>query len=224
MSNQILITGANRGIGLELAKQLHTQGHKITAICRHSSPDIEAIASQVISNIDIREKKDIQSAKNSCECNSFDILINNAGVLQNENIQHLDSTSVFQIKNQFITNSLAPLLITHHFLDTLKENSKLILITSRMGSIADNDSGGRYGYRMSKAALNAAGKSLSIDLKEQGIAVGIFHPGWVQTQMTGYSGPLTVQESAKNLITRIEALNLENSGQFLHSNGESLPW
>ena len=93
-----------------------------------------------------------------------------------------------------------------------------------MGSIADNDSGGRYGYRMSKAALNAASQSLAVDLKDKGIAVGVFHPGWVQTEMTGYSGPLTVQESAQGLITNIEALDMSTSGVFRHVNGDVLPW
>ena len=97
-------------------------------------------------------------------------------------------------------------------------------MTSRMGSIADNTSGARYGYRASKAALNAVGKSLAVDLSEQGIAVAILHPGWVQTDMTRHSGNLTVDEAAAGLIARMDALNLENSGTFWHSDGSVLPW
>jgi len=224
MNKKILITGANRGIGLELAKQFKAKNHHITALCRHSSPEIKALADQVISNIDCRNHADILKAKEACKLSSIDILINNAGILRNESLGGIHDQAIDQIRDQFLTNSLAPLIITEHFLPLLKTGSKVILITSRMGSIADNDSGGRYGYRMSKAALNAAGKSLSIDLKKQGIAVGILHPGWVQTEMTGHSGHLTAQKSAKQLIYQIENLNSEKSGSFFHSNGDKLPW
>lgn len=224
MSKTILITGANRGIGLELAKQFKAKNHHVIALCRHSSPEIENIADQVINTIDCRNQQDLIKAKAACKATSIDILINNAGILRNESLGAIHEQAINQIKDQFLTNSLAPLMVTEHFLPLLKTGSKVILITSRMGSIADNDSGSRYGYRMSKAALNAAGKSLSIDLKDQGIAVGILHPGWVQTEMTGYSGPMQPQESAQNLCCQIEKLNLNNSGHFFHANGEALPW
>jgi NAD(P)-dependent dehydrogenase (short-subunit alcohol dehydrogenase family) len=101
---------------------------------------------------------------------------------------------------------------------------KIANITSRMGSIADNDSGGRYGYRASKAAFNAIGKSLAEDLRGRNIAVAQLHPGWVQTRMVNFSGLITTEESAKGLVERIEALNMDNTGSFWHSNGEALPW
>jgi NAD(P)-dependent dehydrogenase (short-subunit alcohol dehydrogenase family) len=116
------------------------------------------------------------------------------------------------------------LLITQALLGNLDEGSKVGIITSRMGSIADNDSGGSYGYRMSKAAVNAAGKSLAIDLKPRGIAVGILHPGWVRTDMTGRNGLIDANESAKGLLARMDELNLDNTGTFWHANGELLPW
>ena len=100
----------------------------------------------------------------------------------------------------------------------------MALITSRMGSIADNDSGGSYGYRMSKSALNAAGKSLALDLASAGIAVGLFHPGWVSTDMTNHNGQISAEQSASMLLARIDRLNQENSGTFWHANGEVLPW
>ena len=106
----------------------------------------------------------------------------------------------------------------------MSQGSKVGIITSRMGSIADNDSGGSYAYRMSKAAVNAAGKSLSIDLKPKGIAVAILHPGWVRTDMTGHGGLIDADESAKGLLDRMAELNLDNSGTFWHMNGEVLPW
>lgn len=224
MTKTALITGSNRGIGLELVKQLNTKGYEITCLCRSKNPQLNELASQVISGINLQNYQDIQRAKINCKAKYFDIIINNAAIFKNESIQQLDSTAVSQIKDQFITNSLAPLMVIHHFLDTLKKGSKIVLMTSRMGSIADNSSGGRYGYRMSKAALNAAGKSLALDLKDKGVAVGIFHPGWVQTDMTGYSGYLTASESAELLCQRIDALSMNNSGEFFHSNGDSLPW
>ena len=126
-------------------------------------------------------------------------------------------------KKQFEVNALAPLKITHALLPNLKSGSKIIVITSRMGSLADNTSGSRYGYRMSKAALNIAAISLAHDLKPKNIAVGIFHPGQVSTDMTGYNG-IPVSQSVNQLLQRFEALNINNSGQFYHANGEILPW
>ena len=109
-------------------------------------------------------------------------------------------------------------------LDFLTRDAKIALITSRMGSMGDNQSGGYYGYRMSKAALNAAGKSLAIDLTERGIPIAILHPGMVRTEMTGYAGKFTPEEAAELLAARIEDLSMETSGQFRHARGEILPW
>jgi NAD(P)-dependent dehydrogenase (short-subunit alcohol dehydrogenase family) len=112
----------------------------------------------------------------------------------------------------------------HALLPCLERGAKVALITSRMGSIADNGSGGAYGYRMSKAALNAAGMSLARDLASRGIAVVLLHPGYVKTEMTGGSGNVSAEKSASQLIGRIEALDLAHSGSFWHANGETLPW
>jgi len=114
--------------------------------------------------------------------------------------------------------------VTHALLPHLKSGSKIANITSRMGSIEDNTSGAYYGYRASKAALNALGKSLAIDLKPKGIAVAQLHPGFVQTRMVGFNGDISPEKAASGLCQRIEELNIENSGGFWHSNGESLPW
>ena len=121
-------------------------------------------------------------------------------------------------------NALGALRTVHALLPRLHEGSKIALITSRMGSIADNGSGAYYGYRMSKAALNAAGKSLALDLKARGVAVALLHPGMVRTEMTGGHGNLGPEEAAAQLVQRIEALSLENTGTFWHANGEVLPW
>ena len=127
-------------------------------------------------------------------------------------------------QQQFQVNASGPLKVTEKLLDTLSASAKIALITSRMGSLSDNRSEGAYGYRMSKAALNAAGVSLAIDLKPPKIAVGLFHPGFVKTALVNNLGDIDAKEAAKRLMIAIEALNLSNSGTFSHTNGEQLPW
>ena len=216
-----VITGANRGIGLALAQQLHEKGWDIIAICRSESEEIENIASMVISGIDVTDLGQLQQVKSMIGEQQIDLLINNAGLLGDDVLGEIDYDSM---REQFEINTLAPLMVTETFLSNLVEGSKVANITSRMGSIADNDSGGRYGYRASKAAFNAVGKSLAEDLKIRGIAVAQLHPGWVQTRMVNFNGLISTEESAAGLIERIEALDLSNTGGFWHSNGEQLPW
>lgn len=152
---------------------------------------------------------------------TIDLLINNAGLMQED---VLGSFNFDSLRLQMEINAFAPLRICEALLPNLQAGSKIANITSRMGSIADNDSGGRYGYRASKAAFNALGRSLAIELKEQGIAVAQLHPGFVKTRMVNFGGLITTEESVAGLAERIEALNLENSGSFWHSNGDELPW
>jgi NAD(P)-dependent dehydrogenase (short-subunit alcohol dehydrogenase family) len=125
---------------------------------------------------------------------------------------------------QFRVNALAPLLLTRALLHRMAPHAKVALVSSRMGSIGDNSSGGFYGYRMSKAALNAAGVSLAHDLKPRGIAVAILHPGAVRTGMTNGQGSIDPEASARGLLKRIDELQLESTGRFLHVNGTVLPW
>ena len=216
-----VITGANRGIGLALSQQLVNKGWDIIAICRSDSEEIEAIANMVISGIDITNPEHIEQVVKIIGEHRIDLLINNAGLLADEQLGDIDFETMRQ---QFEINALAPLRVTQALLPNMVEGSKVANITSRMGSIADNDSGGRYGYRASKAAFNAIGKSLAEDLKTRGIAVAQLHPGWVQTRMVNFGGLITPEESATGLIERIEQLNLANTGGFWHSNGEELPW
>lgn len=217
----VAITGANRGIGLELARHYHSQGWQVTGICRESSADLDDLATTVISGIDVTDASDISRLVQKLSAKTIDLLINNAGLLQ-DNI--LGSIEYDSLRLQMEINAYAPLRVTEALLPNLKSGSKIANITSRMGSIADNDSGGRYGYRASKAALNAYSKSLAVDLKPQGIAVAILHPGYVKTRMVNFGGLLTPEESAAGLAQRIDELNLDNSGTFWHSNGEELPW
>ncbi len=128
------------------------------------------------------------------------------------------------IRRQFEVNSLGPLRVTVALLDNLGAGSKVGIVTSRMGSIEDNTSGGSYGYRMSKAAVNMAGASLANDLRERSIAVALLHPGYVRTDMTGGKGLISAEQSATGLIQRMDALDMDTSGGFWHAQGERLPW
>lgn len=148
-------------------------------------------------------------------------MINNAGLLRDESLGQLDFDS---IREQMEINAYAPLRVCEALLPLMPDGSKIANITSRMGSIADNDSGGRYGYRASKAALNAFGKSLAMDLKPRGIAVAQIHPGYVKTRMVNFGGMISPQEAATGIAACIKTLTQENSGSFWHSNGEPLPW
>lgn len=217
----VVITGANRGIGLSLAKQLKERGETVVAVCRTASAELEALGVEILSGIDVTKADARAKVKGALEGRMVDVLVHNAGILRSESLGHLDPSSIVE---QFHTNALAPLMLTEALLGSLGKGSKVALVTSRMGSIADNGSGGSYGYRMSKAALNAAGKSLSIDLAERGASVAILHPGFVRTDMTGKSGMLDPDESAKLLIERIDGLTPETSGTFWHANGDVLPW
>jgi len=217
----VVITGANRGIGLELARHYAREGCEVIGVCRQSSDDLATVANQVIDGVDVTTDAGIDALKTGLADKSISLLINNAGLLQDEQLGSIDFDS---IRTQMEINAYAPLRVTETLVPQIREGGKIANITSRMGSIADNDSGGRYGYRASKAALNAFGKSLAVDLKPRGIAVVQLHPGYVKTRMVNFGGLITPEESAKGLAERIANLNLENSGSFWHSNGEELPW
>lgn len=218
---QVLITGANRGIGLELARLYARDGWQVTGVCRQSSPELEDLASRVVDKVDVTRSSDILALQEAMKGVRIDLLINNAGLLQDEKLGSIDFDS---IRTQMEINAYAPLRVAEALMDRISEGGKIANITSRMGAMADNDSGGRYGYRASKAALNAFGRSLAMDLKPRGIAVAQLHPGYVKTRMVNFGGQISPQEAAKGLAERIEHLNLENTGSFWHSNGEELPW
>lgn len=224
MAQTALVTGSNRGIGLELCRQLKQRGYDVIATCRHRSPALNELGVEIIEDVEVSEPFSLHNLSDTLGDRKIDLLINNAGIAGGLGLADIDVNTVESFKRMFEVNSLGPLLTTQALLKHLHNGSKVGLVTSRMGSIADNDSGGSYAYRMSKAALNAAGKSLSIDLKGKGIAVAILHPGWVRTDMTGHGGLVDADESAKGLLDRMDELNLENSGTFWHMNGDELPW
>ncbi|AFJ02151.1 3-oxoacyl-(acyl-carrier protein) reductase [Methylophaga frappieri] len=224
MTQTALITGSNRGIGLELCRQLQAQGFSVIATCRQASSALNALDVEVISDVDVSDPASLKTLSNTLGDRKIDWLINNAGIAGGLGLNDIDVNTLENFKRMYEVNSLGPLVTTQILRKHLQSGSKVGLITSRMGSIADNDSGGSYAYRMSKAALNAAGKSLSLDLKSDGIAVAILHPGWVRTDMTGHGGLVDADESASGLIARMTDLTLNNTGTFWHMNGEILPW
>jgi len=217
-----LVTGTNRGIGYEYCRQLQARGDLVIAVCRSASEELKQLGVRVEDGVDITSDASVASLRDRLGDSAIDVLINNAGIVKRVTLEDLDFDS---IREQFEVNALGALRVTHALLPNLEAGSKIVLMTSRMGSIADNTSGSSYGYRMSKVALSMAGKSLAHDLKLRGIAVAILHPGLVQTRMTNFtSGGITPEESVKGLLARIDELTLENTGTFWHANGEVLPW
>ncbi len=217
-----VITGANRGIGLALAAALKQRGHTVVATCRESSPELEALGVEVVTGVDVATDQGIAALRAAVGDRAVDLLVNNAGILiWDEPLGKLDADG---IRRQFEVNALAPLRVTEALRGALRRGSKVALITSRMGSIGDNSSGGGYGYRMSKAALNMAGKSLAVDLAPDGVAVAILHPGMVKTRMVQGHGQIEPEVAAAGLLARIDELTLETTGGFWHQNGERLPW
>jgi NAD(P)-dependent dehydrogenase (short-subunit alcohol dehydrogenase family) len=216
-----LVTGANRGIGFSFVKLMKARGDTVIAACRRETPELTALGVEIASGVDVTSDKSVNLLAEKLKGRSLDVLINNAGLLASESLEHLDFGS---IQRQIEVNAYGPLRVTQKLSPLLERGSKVALITSRMGSIADNTSGGMYGYRMSKAALNAAGKSLAHDLAPLGVAVAILHPGYVKTQMTGDHGSVAPDDAARDLLARIDELGLENTGTFWHANGSVLPW
>jgi len=216
-----LVTGANRGIGLALCQLLRKRGDDVVAVCRTSSAALDKLGADVVTGIEGTSDDSAARLARHLGKTPLDIVILNAGILRESGLGDLD---LGEVDEQLAVNAVAPLRLAHALLGNLHAGSKLALITSRMGSIADNGSGGYYGYRMSKAALNAAGMSLAVDLKPRGVAVSILHPGPVRTEMTGGHGSVEPLDAARNLLARIDELTVQTTGQFRHANGEQLPW
>lgn len=218
--NRVLITGANRGIGLEICRQLQSRGDEVIAVCRHSSDALNELGLKAIEGVDVASDESIGILKDQLGGTKLDWLINNAGILSVESLDKLDFPAMEQ---QFRVNALGPLRVTSALRKNLFAGSKVGIVTSRMGSIDDNTSGGYYGYRMSKAAVNMAGACLAHDLSPQGVAVALLHPGYVATDMTGKQG-VPPEQAASGLIKRMDELEMGTSGSFWHAQGEKLPW
>lgn len=218
----VLVTGGNRGIGLEFCRQFKARGDQVIATCRSSSEELDGLGVRVETGVELTSEAAVAALVDRLAGLALDTLILNAGLLEATNLTTLDLDS---LRRQFEVNALAPLRLVRALLAQLGSGSKVALMTSRMGSIDDNTSGSSYGYRMSKVALNMAGKSLAIDLKPRGIAIAILHPGLVRTRMVAFNPQAIPPEMAvRGLLARIDALTLETSGTFWHANGEVLPW
>ncbi len=216
----LLVTGANRGIGLELCRQLKERGGTVIGVCRSSSPELAALRVRVETDIDVTSDLSVEGLAKRLEGTQLDVLVNNAGVLARDTLDKLDFE---EIRLQLEINALGPLRVTRALMPRLHEGSKVVIVTSLMGSIADNGSGGFYGYRMSKAAVNMAGVTLARDLAGRKIPVLLVHPGMVSTDMTGHNG-ISASESVAGIVARIDELDMAKSGKFLHQSGRELPW
>ena len=216
----VLITGANRGIGLQLVKQFARRGDEVIAACRESSDALDMLGVRVIDGIDVGSAASVGTLQQEIGEQQIDILVNNAGILLRDTFGAIDYDLMME---QYRINTLGPLRVTEALSNNLRNGSKVAIITSRVGSIDDNRSGGNWGYRASKTAVNMIGTNLKHELLPRGIAVALLHPGLVATDMTGGTG-IAPADSAAGLVQRIDELTLENSGGFWHAEGYALPW
>ena len=222
--NTVLITGANRGIGLALTQQLSARGDRLIAVCRHASEALEATGARIEAGVDVTDAAALAALAQRLGDVRIATLVLNAGIMARDTLGKIDSAGFDAIRRQFEVNALGPLRVAQALLGQLGDGAKIGIVTSRMGSVADNTTGGSYGYRASKAAVNAIGKSLAMDLKPRGIGVFLLHPGYVATDMVGGTGDVTPEQAARQLVERLDTLTLEQTGTFVHANGSALPW
>ncbi|MFO0665513.1 MAG: SDR family oxidoreductase [Polyangiaceae bacterium] len=226
-----VITGANRGIGLELVRQLVSRGEEVVAGAR--DPSASALEQLVLASggrakafaCDVSNDESVATFAQSIGSAPIDVLVNNAGVYGK--MQSLTGLDLEDVKHSFDVNALGPIRVTRALLRNVlsSQTKRVVHITSGMGSIADNTSGGAYGYRMSKAALNMANKSMSIDYGREGLVAIVMNPGWVRTDMGGQGAPLAVDVAVKHMLETIDALRPSDNGKFLnYKRGETYPF
>jgi len=221
----VLITGANRGLGLEFAKQYREKGFTVIGTARNpeEAKELEALDVRV-EELDVADGKSVKELAKKLDGVPIDILINNAGIFRgrSDNLKNLDMD---HMDISFAVNSTGPLRVTQALLPNLKAGKlkKIVNITSGLGSI-EQSGGGMYPYRASKAALNQISKSLSIELEDEGFTVIAIHPGWVQTDMGGESATFTPEQSINRMIDVIDKPNRRTNGKFLDLNGNRIPW
>jgi len=216
-----LVTGANRGIGLELARQLHARGDTVIAACRRSTPELDAVGCEVVADVDVSSDEVGEVLDAALGDRRLDVVVNNAGLLHDDPLERLDYAGAVA---QFQVNALGPLRMTTALLPRLGEGGKVAIVSSRAGSIGDRPSGGMYGYRSSKAAANMVGANLAHDLAPRGIHVVVLHPGFIRTEMTRGAGNEDPDEAAAGLIARVDELDASRSGRFFHAHGDEIPW
>ncbi|PKM37256.1 MAG: short-chain dehydrogenase [Gammaproteobacteria bacterium HGW-Gammaproteobacteria-10] len=228
----ILVTGANRGLGLEFCRQYAEAGDRVIAACRNpdSADQLQALAENYstiqIEALDVADFAQIDALSVRLADEAIDVLINNAGVYGDKSGGGFGNLDYQAWSHTLLVNSQAPVKMSEAFLPQLQRSDKklIVALSSQMGSIADNSSGGSILYRSSKAALNAAMKSVSIDLMDRGVGVLIFHPGWVRTDMGGPNGLIDADESVTGMRKMIDAFLLRQSGSFIKYEGSAMPW
>ncbi len=221
----VIVTGADRGIGAALVRAYQQRGARAIAACLGDGRDLVAEGLEVAGGVDVTNLSSLQALRARLGATRIDILISNAGAFHPDDFEHLDFDAMLRL---YDINALGPLRVAQALAPAMAANSKLGIITSRVGSIADNGSGGMYGYRMSKCAANQLGVNLYHELKPRGIAVMLLHPGQVATEMTRDLASLgdfiTPEESAAGLVRQLDALNPDTPPEFRHTNGSLLPW
>ena len=221
---RVVITGANRGIGLELVKQLLDLGFRVYATHRSDMGELASLNNQNLSihQMDVRDPTAIEELSNSID-GKIDLLINNAGVADGrwQSISEIDMQHALEVIE---INSIAPVLVTQKLLNHMSDDSTIVMMSSLMGSISDCMSGRSYAYRASKTALNMFSIAMKNELESQGISILIMHPGWVETDMGGPHAPLSVEESVRGIIQRIEEQNLEMTGRYVQFDGTPIEW
>ncbi len=233
MEQYVVVTGANRGIGLALTRQLLEKGRHVFATARRPerAQELHLLSTRypgrlTILPLDVREEEQIMRARKQVEAQTdrVDWLINNAGILfEGEQIVTLPASNLLR---SFEVNAIGPMMMVKHFLPLLQRGTSPLIcqMTSMMGSITMAEGGGYYSYRASKAALNMLSRVLSFELRPQGITVILMHPGWVRTDMGGPAAPLAPEESAAGILRVLEMVTLRDSGRFLTWEGKELPW
>ena len=227
----ILVTGANRGLGIEFVEQYLNDGNEVIATYRNENSSMDLIkmgnerSNLKLLQLDVSSNKSLNSFAENLGDSPIDIFINNAGVYgpRNSSFGNVDEENwIPAIK----VNTIAPILLTQLIIKNIRAGSdkKLIYITSKMGSIDDNKGGGAYVYRSSKTALNAVVKSLSVDLKNENIAVALIHPGWVKTDMGGPNALIDKDTSVRGMTEVISNLDISSTGNFYNYDGSIIPW
>jgi len=221
----VLVTGANRGLGLEFAEQLQSKGYTVIGTARKPDQATELKASGArVEQLDVASQSSVDALADRLAGVPIDLLINNAGIAARGD-SSLKTVDYAAMERTFQVNSLGPLRVTQALLPNLQAGNKKVIvhITSRLGSIELSD-GGMYSYRTSKTALNQINKIMSVELEPQGFTSVVMHPGWVQTDMGGAGATLTTSESISGMLGVIDGLTIDDTGKFYNYNGEKLPW
>jgi NAD(P)-dependent dehydrogenase (short-subunit alcohol dehydrogenase family) len=228
-----LITGANRGIGLEFSRQLAEDGWCVLACSRdlEKSDALNKLAAEYPEQItlyalDVTDHGQIKKLSQTLANKPIDLLINNAGVYPGSKDSSFGQTDYDAWAHAFLVNTMAPLKMAEEFITQITQSSRktIVTITSKMGSVADNGRGGSYIYRSSKSAVNMVVKSIAIDLESDEIISVLLHPGWVRTDMGGPSGLISVEQSVSGMLSVIREVTSTDSGKFIAYDGQIIPW